>query len=325
MQSSAELQPDPLPSAPEVYRFRFHGQGGELFVLLLKNILLTMVTFGIYSAWAKTERRRYTWSHTEVHGNRLVYTGTGNELFNAYVKVSLVYIGLFLISVVIGLLAGKKAQVTVQGLMGFGFFGLVPFAIYWSRAYLLSRTQWRGIRFGLVKGAAHYARTFFLGYLATIFTLGIYGPFVATELRRQLTNNSRFGSEPFHYDGVGREVFWISARGMLLTLCTLGVYYFWWQAELGRYHFAHTRLGGARGRSTLTGGDLFKIFLLNLVVVSLTLGLAFPWVAVWTSRRVTERIAFEGHIDFAAIAQSSAAGAAGGDAMADALDVGLGV
>jgi uncharacterized membrane protein YjgN (DUF898 family) len=325
MHQSPELQPVPLPSAAEVYRFRFHGQGGELFVLLLKNILLTMLTFGIYSAWAKTERRRYTWSHTEVHGNRLVYTGTGNELFVAYLKVCLGYLVLFSIATVVGWIAGKSAQVAVQGLFGFAILGLIPFAVYWSRAYLLSRTQWRGIRFGLVVGAGRYARTFFLGYLATILTLGIYGPFVATELRRQITNNSRFGSQPFHYDGVGREVFWISARGMLLTVCTLGVYYFWWQAELGRYHFAHTCLSGARGRSTLTGGDLFKIFLLNLVVVSLTLGLAFPWVAVWTSRRVLERVSFEGHIDFDAIAQGAAAGAAGGDAMADALDVGLGV
>ena len=57
----------------------------------------------------------------------------------------------------------------------------------------------------------------------------------------------------------------------------------------------------------------------------MTLGLAFPWVAVWSLRRVAERVTFEGMIDFAAIAQRTVAAGAGGDALADALDVGLGV
>ena len=222
--SAASTSPlRPVTGPPEVYRFRFHGQGGELFVLLLKNVLLTLVTLGIYAAWAKTERRQYTWNRLEVHGQRFLYTGTGKELFIGYLKVVGFYLAFILLAALVGAVAGQGPQAVVQGLLGIAVFVLVPFAIYWSRAYLLSRTQWRGIRFGLVNDVPTFAKTFFLGYLLTLITLGIYGPFWTTELRRIMTNNSRFGSEHFRYDGIGREVFWISVKGLVLSICTLGI------------------------------------------------------------------------------------------------------
>ena len=41
------------------YRFRFFGTGSALFVLILKNVLLTLLSFGVYAAWAKTEQRKF--------------------------------------------------------------------------------------------------------------------------------------------------------------------------------------------------------------------------------------------------------------------------
>ena len=69
-QSAAGLAPS-LPAEPQSFRFGFHGEGGAFFLVLLKNVLLTLVTFGIYAAWAKTNRRKYIWSNVEIHGQRL--------------------------------------------------------------------------------------------------------------------------------------------------------------------------------------------------------------------------------------------------------------
>lgn len=310
----------------EKYQFGYHGDGTEFFVLLLKNIVLTVLTLGIYAAWAKTERRKYIWSHTELHGQRLVYTGTGQELFIAYLKLVAAYIVFFVVPQVIKRAVSETAGTVVQVVMALLLIPIIPFAIYWSRAYLLSRTHWRGIRFGLAKeGTNRYAGTFILGNILTVLSLGFAAPYYINKLHGIMTSNTRFGTEPFRYDGRGKDLFFIMLKGVLLSIITLGIYWFWTQAQLSRYYLSHTQFSGARGHSEITGGFLFKVFLIHLFGTTLTLGLAFPWIATYTLREVLTRVSFHGHIDFATIAQRAGRADAGGEALADALDVGLGI
>ena len=50
-----------------------------LLWLLLRNLLLTIITVGIYRFWAKTRVRQFFWRHTKLLGDRLEYLGTGGE------------------------------------------------------------------------------------------------------------------------------------------------------------------------------------------------------------------------------------------------------
>jgi hypothetical protein len=43
-------------AAPSLLVFGFSGSGAEYFRIWIVNLLLTVATFGIYSAWAKTRR-----------------------------------------------------------------------------------------------------------------------------------------------------------------------------------------------------------------------------------------------------------------------------
>ena len=45
--------------ATSIEPFRFTGTAREYFGIWIVNILLTIVTLGIYSAWAKVRRMRY--------------------------------------------------------------------------------------------------------------------------------------------------------------------------------------------------------------------------------------------------------------------------
>jgi uncharacterized membrane protein YjgN (DUF898 family) len=112
--AAAEPRP-PLPANPaESHPFSFHGRGSSFFALVLKNMLLTLVTLGIYAPWAKTERRRYLWQNIEIAGHRLLYHGTGRELFIGYVKVVLGYVVFIGAPLLVGKLAGKLAQGLTQ-------------------------------------------------------------------------------------------------------------------------------------------------------------------------------------------------------------------
>ncbi|MFX5918539.1 DUF898 family protein, partial [Acinetobacter baumannii] len=50
--------------------FAFTGSGGEYFRIWAVNWLLTMVTLGIYSPWAKVRRLKYFHQHTLLAGHR---------------------------------------------------------------------------------------------------------------------------------------------------------------------------------------------------------------------------------------------------------------
>jgi uncharacterized membrane protein YjgN (DUF898 family) len=314
----------PPPALGGRHGLAFHGSGSSLFLLILKNILLTLVTFGIYAAWAATARRKYIWQNIEFHGQRFIYHGTGRELFVGYLKVFAGY-ALFLGVPALVRQASPSLAVIVQIAFALAILPLVPFAIYWSRAYLLSRSTWRGIRFSMEPGAGLFARTFVVGYLFTLVTLGLYMPIWLNELRKITIDRSRFGNHAFHYDGDNFEVWAMSMKGLLLSIATLGIYYFWFRAKLSRYELEHTHFGQARGRLDLTGGDIFKFTMIYLLGTTLTLGLAFPWVAAYVLRSVLERTSFEGPIDFTAITQGAAQGDAAADGLADVMDVGLAI
>lgn len=324
LESAQAASPDESGSS-QTYRFRFHGEGLSFFLIFLKNILLTLLTLGVYLAWAKTQRRGYVWQNLEFHGQRLGYTGTGWELFKGYLRLLLGY-ALFL-----GLpfVAGRILpwlQTALQTGLGFGLAVLIPFLIYWSRAFLYSRTTWRGIRFGLSPGAPQYAKEFLIGYFLVFVTFGLYLPVMANRLHLVLTNNTRFGSLKLAYTGSDARVFWLAVRGFVLSMLTLGLYYFWYRAQLLRFRAAHTRVGDdAWARLDVSGAGLLKLWLLNVLVTTLTLGLAFPWVAMYSIRYMADRTSIHGLIDFDRVLQRAKDGSSTADSFADAFDVGIGI
>jgi hypothetical protein len=51
---------------PAATPFQFTGRAGEFFKIWIVNVLLTIVTLGIYSAWAKVRTTGYFYSHTRL-------------------------------------------------------------------------------------------------------------------------------------------------------------------------------------------------------------------------------------------------------------------
>src|SRR5437667_1447041 len=65
----------PAPAVPRRLQVEFTGTGGEYFRIWIVNLLLTIVTLGIYSAWAKVRRKRYFYGHTRLDGDPFEYRG----------------------------------------------------------------------------------------------------------------------------------------------------------------------------------------------------------------------------------------------------------
>src|SRR3954470_736798 len=62
-----------VPGAETRYPVEFTATTGAYFRIWIVNLALTIVTLGIYSAWAKVRKRRYFYSHTRVDGEGFEY------------------------------------------------------------------------------------------------------------------------------------------------------------------------------------------------------------------------------------------------------------
>jgi uncharacterized membrane protein YjgN (DUF898 family) len=74
-QGTDSMSPGANSSAVAPVPVRFTGSGAEYFGIWIVNLLLTIVTIGIYSAWAKVRKKRYFYAHTKIDGDSFEYRG----------------------------------------------------------------------------------------------------------------------------------------------------------------------------------------------------------------------------------------------------------
>lgn len=309
--------------------FRYHGTGGSLFGLVVVNGLLTMITLGIYSFWAKNKIREFHYSHTEMDGDRFAYHGTGGELFVGMLKATgILFVLGITFSILTALLGGQSSPtitiaMTLTLYIAIGL--LICFAINNARRYRLSRSSWRGIRFSFHGDSAEFLKMMVRGSLLSIVTLGFYTPYFQNQRRAFLVNNARFGSEPFMYKADGSELMGEYIKAVLLSIPTLGLYWIWYSAFKHRYFWGNTTMRGGRFRSSVSGGELFKLHLVNALLVIFTIGIGTPWAIARMQAFWCDNMALHGTVDWAAIQQRAQEAAATGEGMAESFDVDVGI
>jgi len=303
----------------------FHGAGGSLLGIHIVNVLLTIVTLGVYYFWAKARVRSYILSQTECAGDRFAYHGTGRELLFGFLKaVLLIGIPFFLLDLGIDLVARGPVAQAVGGLLFYvAFLAFFAFAIVGARRYRLSRTSWRGVRFSFRGRLLEFLRLFVGGSLLTTITVGLYYPFFDTRRHGFLVSHSYFGNQTFSFDGRGKDLFGRYLLTLFLLVPTLGVCWFWFLARKQRYFWDHSSFGAARFRSTVTGGRLLLLSAGNALLLILTLGFAWPWVVVRNARFACTYLTLEGPLDLATTQQEAQAASTTGEGLAGILDAGF--
>lgn len=82
--------------------------------------------------------------------------------------------------------------------------GVVPlwfFAQYRARRYVLARTRWRGLRFGLEPGAWGYAWRAMAHWTVTLLSLGLLWPRMTFWLEKYKTDRTHYGAGRLHQGG----------------------------------------------------------------------------------------------------------------------------
>jgi uncharacterized membrane protein YjgN (DUF898 family) len=184
--------------------FQYDGDIGELYAIFLINLMLTIVTLGIFRFWAITRYRRYLWSHMRFQNENFEYTGRGRDLFLGLLMAIGILVGL---AVVAGLLSALLSKID-RGLGALPMVALyvtivtLAFAARFSaQRYRLSRTVWCGIRGGMQGSALRYGVRNLLYAVMVPFTLFQLVPWMQVRLAERRINASRFGNLAFAFRG----------------------------------------------------------------------------------------------------------------------------
>lgn len=299
--------------AAATYQARYVGRARDLFPLYLGTLLLTIVTLGIYRFWARARLRQHIWSRIVLLDDRMEYTGTGRELFVGFLKAVLALTPVLLLVQVADILAVAMPDWALAfiGLktvlyLAFGYLFFVGY--YASLRYRLSRTRWRGVRFGQPGSPWVYGRMALLGVALRVITGGLYTPYYDVKLAAYETDHRRFGTEAFAFSGKGGDLFGHYFACWLLLVPTLGMSWFWYDARRMRYIALHTRMVGLDFvlSPAVTGWKVLRLKLGNILIALLTLGIGYPVVVRRTMRFWCDNLIASGTVDFERIGQAAA-------------------
>lgn len=287
------------------FKLSFDGKGFDYFLILLVNVLLTMLTLTLYYPWARARELRFMYSATALNGERFSFTGSGKEMFIGYLKAVLIMSIIMGIYIWMLLIDMQIAAIIVLYLL---LILLIPIALHGSYRYRMSRTVWRGIRFGYRGQKNELIPSFIKWFFLSLITFGIYGAWMSVNLNKYVLSNIRAGNVAFKFDAKGSDYFWILLKGYLLSIITLGIYGFWWYKDIFAFYVNHLKLENETAqisfRSKATAGDVFSLLLPNILIIIFTLGLGLAWVETRSMKFMCDMIEMEGDIDLDALQQT---------------------
>lgn len=317
-----------VPAAPPlpVHRYRFLGDGGTLFEIRVRNLLLSLLTLGIYSFWGKARVRRYLCGQIELLEDRFVFHGTGRELLLGWLKAVPVLAFIVLFPNLLPLFWQTPAALVAGQMAVFGaILLLVPVASAGAYRYRLNRMSWRGIRFSFRGSTFRFVLLYLGGYVLLALSLGLYSPFLHVRIERYLLNHSWFGDTRFRFDGHGRHLLLPFICAGPLALLSFGIFWPWYSALRSRYCWAHTTVAGARFRCTATGAGLLGLWAGNFFLIVGTLGFGISWATARTLRYWANHLELAGELALDTIRQDELAASAVGESFADFLGFDFGV
>jgi len=141
----------------------FEGSGSEYFKIWIVNVLLTIVTVGLYYPWAKVRNRRYFYGNTTLEGRNFEYHATGKQLFVGYIISMMLFIAYVVIQ--------QVSPIGSLVLLGTLFIA-IPWLVWRSLMFSMRMTSFSNVRFSFTGGLGQSYINFLL--IPILFMLFIY-------------------------------------------------------------------------------------------------------------------------------------------------------
>ena len=276
---------------------RFTGSGWEYFRIWVTNTALTLLTLGVFSAWATVRTRRY------LYGN----TWLGDSAFNYTARPWTILIGRVIVAgLLIALWVAEVFSTTYYFIGLVLLFPLFPWIVIRARAFRLRNSFYRHVCWGFEGSYATAAKYYCLGPIVGLLSLGIMAPYIAMRRDLFLIENSRFGtsecsfeSRPGEYYGIYFATFWIFVMTLVgyivlvvavpdglgfalgvvswIPIFVAGLYL---KVRLDNLRWSNTVFGGYWFRLDLSFWELLGLYLSNLLLIVMTLGAYIPFAKI---------------------------------------------
>jgi len=303
-----------VASIPIEHPFEFRGDEREYFRIWIVNLALTILTLGIYSAWAKVRTERYFYANTRVAGTPFEYLARplpilkgriiAFSLLSAYVLASRFSLKLQLALII--LIALVSPWLIVRGLM-----------------FRARYSSWRGLNFRFVPDYGAAYRCYLLIYLLLPLTLGLIIPYIKFRQKKFLVEHHRFGGRAFAFAAQANEfyvvygialammiVVWIGLVALLnmmttkhglppmqmfyvttvFTYLAYFVIFVYVAARVLNLTYNNTSLEGLRLHSSVRARDLMRLYAFNTFGILLSLGMLIPWAMIRMARYRASRL-----------------------------------
>lgn len=291
----------------------FTGKASEFFGIWIVNLLLSILTLGIYSAWAKVRTNQYFYGHTKIENQPFRYLATPMQILKGRIIAVIIFALFFGLSYLNPLMALILSLVMLF---------VSPWLVVQSLKFNMRMTSYRNVRLafhGDYWGAFKY---FILLPVLSVFTLYLAMPWALKKIDAYICSNTSFGGEKMQVN-TETSTYYIAALvaaaavfGVMTVLAILGVvligaaaftdsanaqvagamgsilvfvgYFIGFTLSGAIYHcmirnhlFERTKLPGiASFKSKMEVMPYLLLTITNLVAIVLTLGLAYPWAKV---------------------------------------------
>jgi len=240
---------------------RFTGSGSEYFRIWIVNLLLILVTIGLYYPFAKVRRLRYFYGNTKLGGEEFDFHGNPWKMLRGFLLMAAL-LGAY------GLATNASPWAALVALLLLA--GIWPALFRASMQFRLANTSWRGLRFHFEGTLGSVYRALAPMLVLLVMYLGAFG-FIAPQ-----------GDQPPQAAPNSVAVALTGLGGVLVALLTP---WFWYTIK--RYQHGHYALGPVRTELRAGAGGFYSIFLkasgigLLLVLPLIALG---AWLALSLGR-----------------------------------------
>ncbi len=319
--------------------FEFRGTGTEYFKIWMVNTVLSILTLGIYSPWAKVRRKKYLYGSTRIQGSAFEYLADPVKILKGRILV---------VAIVIAYSLLKQFVPVLAPILGLGFVIIFPWIVIRSLTFNARNSAFRNIRFGFNGSYMNAAKAYVLWPILVPFTLGILFPYVYYRQKAFIVENHTYGTARFSFGAAPRDYYRLflgaivpTGLGLLciialvflfgpLSLPVAAVLYFYlfalFSVKTTNLLFGLTRLERHGLSADLKVMEFVFIVFTNTLGIILTLGLFHPWARIRTLRYKLHHLALvpAGSLDGFVAAEQERVSALGEEA-GDFLDLDFGL
>jgi len=325
--TAAPLQPPgaaPRSTGPRPLRPVFTGNAREYFRIWIVNLFFSLVTLGVYSAWAKVRKKKYFYGSTTLDGDSFDYLGSPRAILKGRIIAAA--------AVIVYGFASQLYPLSRFAFLAVAFFGF-PWLIARALTFNARNSAWRGLRFDFTASAAATTRFYLPRLILVGLTAGLAYPWFVARRHAFTLSSHAYGASRLHCEIPARKFYGIYLRalgivigsGFLLggaavlvlvgvgktgigleglnsPLATFaigavvlyggyGVAYAYIQARTNNLMWTMTTGPGVRFESTLGAWGMVRLYLGNILAAAVSAGLLIPWGVVRALRYRLEHFA----------------------------------